>query len=1645
MRKLSRIFPIIAVIVLLLGVVSVGHAQTPEDLALVANTGQAAGSDLATATDRAAYAQSFTTGSNPDGYFLSSVDVGLAAVSGVTAEVALWWSDRRALAPDGGYRDFPQHILTTLSAPSIDNDASTLERFSTNDVLLLPDTTYWIVVTRTGGDVAGLSVGTTTSGDAVDAGGMAGFSVGNNVWVPDAPRWADYTSSVDATMKIGLRGTEATRPPGPYATNRNEQTYAAAAETSSSVSRYATSFGTSHVPSAAELTSVVLSVAAESGVTPRVAIHADSSGSPAASAVTNGTLTAPTDLSRVLGAPGRAEFTTSAAISLAANTIYWVVLDVGSGSGKLSVSTTASNSNDGASAGTWIIADTMKAYNGSSWSNDSDGRSFRMALNGPTDQVASYFNSRRVQIGLPQVGVEVAAEIAEPCGCGRIKNASWQWQRGETSDGTFTDIPADEGGTSSGYVPAAADLGKWLKALVTYENAFGPNKSVSGVSANPVLSQPIISNAGQIGDLNYELRTGHTSGIVRVAQAFTTGENSSGYSLKALRFGIGLDAEVSALSWALYADNAGEPAAAPLFSEVTVPADNVEVDPYTFEELSHPGLSLEPDTKYWAVLTSSPLMAGTSASIILRGISEWGDHVILDGPVAELDPGSEPDWTIDFSPLALTATEPREWAPYISVLELTGKIVMLMSVLTYPEVTATFGQASYTVAEGATQPVTVTLSADPERTVTIPIEATPQDGAAAADYSVPAGVTFDAGETSKSITFTAAQDTRDDEGESVLLSFGDLPGAVLAGASAATTLSITDDDVPEVNFGHSTYWVSEGGTVSVEVTLTSALTSAVTVPITATPQGDTTAADYSVPSGVTFDAGETSKAFTFTGATDAVEDDGESVLLALGTLPGTVQTGTVNEATVNISDGDAPVGCQAGDLWCATVVYSGSAASNASKPSGRKLLVWGSGGGDMFQFAYKGNTYEVLSVTLGPNPGGGTYVRPPFHIPERSKALLSVFHYRPEERQTRWEVPDEDDLDDWTLYISTGTGDDFVEARLPLDEAKFCCGHSWRWHGLDLYHLNDAWTATKEYRLRIVLDLSADRTSEVLGPPLHLRTPGATRHNALVHWVRPQMRNDAAPPGVSYKVQWKAFNNNWDVPAAVSQHVYQPPAGKETLSFRISGLTPGSAYDVRVIAVNAAGDSAPSNVLRVNTDQPLPDPQNQAANSPATGGPGITGTVRAGETLTATTDGIEDEDGLEGADFSYQWVRQDLATFDDTDIEGATGSTYTVTDADEGKAIKVRVTFTDDAGNEESLTSYARLSAPLLVIPDKEETPESSEAREAEGEQETPLTATIHDAPESHDGQEDFSFELRFSEEPKEDFSYKTLKDHAFTVTGGEVDGARRLVSGSNIRWEITVSPDSNADVTVVLPATTDCEADGAACTDDGRMLSEGLELIVSGPDSQQQAANTPATGEPAISGTARVGETLTADTSGIADEDGLTNVSYSYQWVADDTDIDGATDSSYTLSEDDVGKTINVRVSFEDDAGNEESLTSAATAAAARPSLTASVLNAPQSHNGSDKFTFELRFSEDPKTGFSFVTLKDHAFTVTGGTVKGARRLVSGSNIRWEISVSPDSNGDVTITLPATKDCNADGAICTDDGRMLSERLELTVSGPSG
>ena len=117
-----------------------------------------------------------------------------------------------------------------------------------------------------------------------------------------------------------------------------------------------------------------------------------------------------------------------------------------------------------------------------------------------------------------------------------------------------------------------------------------------------------------------------------------------------------------------------------------------------------------------------------------------------------------------------------------------------------------------------------------------------------------------------------------------------------------------------------------------------------------------------------------------------------------------------------------------------------------------------------------------------------------------------------------------------------------------------------------------------------------------------------------------------------------------------------------------------------------------------------------------------------------------------------------------------------------------------------------------------------------------------------------------------------------------------------------------------------------------GSVLASLAVLAIGAPEqANAQTPNTPATGAPTITGTAQVGRTLTASPGTITDDDGLTNASYSYQWIlvdgTDEEDISGATGAIYILNAAAVGKKIKVRASFTDDAGNAESRTSAPTA----------------------------------------------------------------------------------------------------------------------
>ena len=396
-----------------------------------------------------------------------------------------------------------------------------------------------------------------------------------------------------------------------------------------------------------------------------------------------------------------------------------------------------------------------------------------------------------------------------------------------------------------------------------------------------------------------------------------------------------------------------------------------------------------------------------------------------------------------------------------------------------------------------------------------------------------------------------------------------------------------------------------------------------------------------------------------------------------------------------------------------------------------------------------------------------------------------------------------------------------------------------------------------------------------------------------------------------------------------------------------------------------------------------------AANSPATGAPAISGTAQVEETLTADTSGIADEDGLDDATFAYQWIRNDGNA--DTEIQDATSSTYSLVYDDVGRTIKVRVSFTDDASHEETQTSAPTEAVTLLVWS-------------------ATLTAGTR---ETHSG-----YNLLHST--------GALSQTEFTLGGDDytvkmvVEGDDGLLSfglDRRLRTDFTLNvggvPFSSEDASTTKTGFVHTYQWDKGTVDWSVGDEVELSLTVMG---------TPATGQPTINGTVQVGETLTADTSGIADADGLDDAVFSYQWIAGGTDIQDATSSTYTLDADDVGKTIKVRVSFTDDAGGEEALTSAATgkvaAAANNPAtgaptisgtaqvgetLTASTSDIAD-EDGLDNASFSYQWQAD-----------DSAITDATGSTYTLVPADRGKTIKARVSFTDNADNEETLTSAAT------------------------------
>ena len=316
--------------------------------------------------------------------------------------------------------------------------------------------------------------------------------------------------------------------------------------------------------------------------------------------------------------------------------------------------------------------------------------------------------------------------------------------------------------------------------------------------------------------------------------------------------------------------------------------------------------------------------------------------------------------------------------------------------------------------------------------------------------------------------------------------------------------------------------------------------------------------------------------------------------------------------------------------------------------------------------------------------------------------------------------------------------------------------------------------------------------------------------------------------------------------------------------------------------------------------------ENAAPNNPATGTASIRGAARAGELLRARLSGLSDADGIpSGVAYTYQWL------LDGAPVAGADGPAYLPWDEDIGKAVRVRVRFTDSLGHIETLTSAA--TAAVAASP--------------HGQVIWSATLTVGEHAIAHG----YSTISAFG-----DMQGQTLSDDAFihrttTHTVIHVDSERgAVVTGRDLKFAVDPAAPGTAPATWTLLVgnaefhLSDADASEIGANDAHTWENASLnwtqgDKVALGLLVRRMAA----TGRPSITGIAVVDQTLTADLTGISDANGIDESTLVHRWVSvdrgTDTDIPGATGSVYTVKQEDLGKRIKVRVSFTDGDGYEE------------------------------------------------------------------------------------------------------------------------------
>ena len=232
-------------------------------------------------------------------------------------------------------------------------------------------------------------------------------------------------------------------------------------------------------------------------------------------------------------------------------------------------------------------------------------------------------------------------------------------------------------------------------------------------------------------------------------------------------------------------------------------------------------------------------------------------------------------------------------------------------------VTVSFEQATYTITEGASRSVAVRLSSAHQgaRGLTVPVMLDTSGIASRDDLvAAAASVTFEAGETSKTLTVNALDDALVEGHETATLEFGALPDGVTAGSTSTATITIADADGAQIDFTTGAAQVSEGGETQLTFTITNGVTFEVDQTINLTVEGTATEGDdftlvdagnqtLSDPYAVTFPAGATSAEATIRAVDDAEIEHVAETITVSAQLD---LTGALGTHTVTIPPSDVP-------------------------------------------------------------------------------------------------------------------------------------------------------------------------------------------------------------------------------------------------------------------------------------------------------------------------------------------------------------------------------------------------------------------------------------------------------------------------------------------------------------------------------------------------------------------------------------------------------------------------------------------------------------------------------------------------------------------------------------------------------------------